>query len=278
MPKSSKKLDPKRKPFQQRDIGKLYLKKCGKKLCDYRQNKYSKYAIQWPFRALIVGPSGSGKNYLLAQLLTCKEYLPPIDKLYIFSNSIDQELYELLDKVHNKIEDEKEEEEQEEEIKDDNEEDERNVILSSDIDSSRELFDRLRERPDKSNQVLVVFDDINQSTQQKKILEDFWCFSRPNNISVILLSQTFSMKIPTIVRTNSTHYVLFKPANKRDIAHIKQNIFYDEINIEDIIMNACTNKYDYLLVNKITSNQEMTFLKNWHIHLKPFVLERMAGK
>jgi len=298
MPKSNKK-EPKRRPFQQRDIGKLYLKKCGKKLNNYRQNKYSDYAIQWPFRLLVNGKSGSGKNFLLAQMLTCREYLSPIDKLYIFSNSIDQELYDLLDKVHNKIEEEKqdipEEEEQdltpamfndvyekppepEEPEETAPEEDTRNVILSSNIEEARTLFDALRERSPKDDQICVVFDDVAQSPTQKKILEDYWCFSRPNNISVILLTQTLSMKVPTNVRTNSTHYILFKPPNQRDMRHIKDNIFSDDIDIKTLLLSACTQPYDYLLVNTMTKDPERRFLKNWCIHLKPDIVNRIINK
>ena len=47
----------------------------------------------WPFRMLIIGPSGSGKTNTLLHLIN---NLHHIDKIYLYSNDINEPKYEYL--------------------------------------------------------------------------------------------------------------------------------------------------------------------------------------
>ena len=47
----------------------------------------------WPFRMLIIGPSGSGKSNVLLHLIN---NLHPIDKSYLYAKDIDEPKYEYL--------------------------------------------------------------------------------------------------------------------------------------------------------------------------------------
>ena len=50
-------------------------------------NKSSSERNDWPFRMLIIGPSGSGKRNTLLHLIN---NLHPIDKIYLYAKDIDK--------------------------------------------------------------------------------------------------------------------------------------------------------------------------------------------
>ena len=56
-------------------------------------NKKLKEDNDWPFRMLIIGPSGSGKTNILLHLIN---NLHPIDKIYLYTKSIDDKKYQFL--------------------------------------------------------------------------------------------------------------------------------------------------------------------------------------
>ena len=64
--------------------------------------KANKKIFPLPFRCLIVGTSGCGKTNLLYNL-KAKECGMPFHSLYIFSKSIEQEVYKDLKKVYDKL-------------------------------------------------------------------------------------------------------------------------------------------------------------------------------
>ena len=60
-------------------------------------SKTDKYSLPSPFRCMIVGASGSGKTTLLYTLIV-KDWGIPFRYLYIFTKSMDQPLYQGLQK------------------------------------------------------------------------------------------------------------------------------------------------------------------------------------
>ena len=61
-------------------------------------NKVPKSIFPLPFRCMIVGPLGCGKTTLLYNLIV-KEWGIPFHYLYIFSKSIDQNIYQGLKRL-----------------------------------------------------------------------------------------------------------------------------------------------------------------------------------
>ena len=57
------------------------------------KKKISSENNDWPFRMLIIGPSGSGKRNTLLHLI---DKFHPIDKIYIYAKDTDEEKYQYL--------------------------------------------------------------------------------------------------------------------------------------------------------------------------------------
>ena len=56
-------------------------------------NKKENKDNNWPFRMLIIGPSGSGTTNTLLHLIN---NLHPIDKIYLYAKDINEKKYEYL--------------------------------------------------------------------------------------------------------------------------------------------------------------------------------------
>ena len=56
-------------------------------------NKNENKNNNWPFRMLIIGPSGSGETNVLLHLIN---NLHPIDKIYLYAEDLDELKYEYL--------------------------------------------------------------------------------------------------------------------------------------------------------------------------------------
>ena len=62
-------------------------------------NKWKKYFIHLILRAIITGPSNSGKTYFLTNLIL--NIIDDFQKIYIYSPSLHQDLYQKLIKCFN---------------------------------------------------------------------------------------------------------------------------------------------------------------------------------
>ena len=56
-------------------------------------NKKKTSSDDWPFRMLIIGPSGLGKTNTLLHLI---DKFHPIDKIYLYAKDTDEENYQYL--------------------------------------------------------------------------------------------------------------------------------------------------------------------------------------
>ena len=65
-------------------------------------NKVDKNIFLLPLRCMIVGTSGCGKTTLLYNLIT-KKWGIPFHYLYVFSKSLDQDIYRKLKKIYGKL-------------------------------------------------------------------------------------------------------------------------------------------------------------------------------
>ena len=141
----------------------------------------------WPFRKLIIGPSGSGEtNYLLNSV---KKDNNIIDKIYLYAKDLEEPKYQLF--------------------------------------MYRSIYDDINDYNKKrQRKVLIVFDDMishvisNKTAQQ--VLKELFIRYRKLNISLCFLTQSY-FSVPKDVRLNCTHYVIFKLNNKRELQNIAIN-------------------------------------------------------
>ena len=59
-------------------------------------NKNEKKDNNWPFRMLIIGPSGSSKTNTLLHLMQNLNKTTPVDKIYLYAKGLTEPKYEFL--------------------------------------------------------------------------------------------------------------------------------------------------------------------------------------
>ena len=123
--------------------------------------------------------------------------------------------------------------------------------------------------PRRKRKILIVFDDMiaDIMTNEKihAITKKLFIRRRELNISLIFITQSY-FKFPKDVRLNSTHYLIIKIHNKREV----QNLAFDhsaDIGYKDFlkIYRNCTNDpYSFLTVHTtLPANNPMIFRKNF---------------
>ena len=98
----------------------------------------------------------------------------------------------------------------------------------------------------KDRKILTVFDDMIADIMTNKkfqaIIKELFIRCRKLNMSLVFTTQSY-FRVPKDVRLNSTHYLLMKIHNKREL----QNIAFDhsaDIEYKDFlkIYRNCTNE------------------------------------
>ena len=78
----------------------------------------------------------------------------------------------------------------------------------------------------RKRKILIVFDDIIADIMTNKkfqaIIKEFFIRCRKLNISLVFLTQSYFF-VPKDVRLNSTHYLIMKINNKRELQNIAIN-------------------------------------------------------
>ena len=78
----------------------------------------------------------------------------------------------------------------------------------------------------KKRKILIVFDDmiadIITNKKFKSIIEELFIRCRKLNIALLFITQCY-FSVPKDVRLNSTHYLIMKINNKRELQNIASN-------------------------------------------------------
>ena len=162
----------------------------------------------WPFRMLIIGPSGSGKNNTLLHLIN---NLHPIDKIYLYAKDIHEPKYEYfinkreqagiknLNDPHPFIE------------------------YSNDMNDALDDINGYNKNRDKK--VLIVFHDmiadIEYNKNFKRTIKELFYRTRKINVSIVFFTQSYFRALKDAI-INSTHYILMKIGNKKELKRIAE--------------------------------------------------------
>ena len=191
-----------------------------------------------PVRCIITGPSECGKTYFLTNMILniFNEY----DKIYIYSPSLHQDLYQKLIKcfsnyipvniISNIL----------------NEEDIDIVIeelVNKDFQKSDieiETFNNIEELKfpqEYENNSIIILDDLNEKEINNDKIQAMFKRGRHNNLSIFMITQDYYEMPKRTIRANGNIFHLFKPNNYLDV----RNIYQDKAS-----MDMTLNEFKYL--------------------------------
>ena len=212
---------------------------------------------KWPYipdhlyRILIIGGSGSGKTDALLNLINEQD---DIDKIYLHVKDLREPKYGFLIKKRENAE-----------IKHLNDP---NAFIecSNTMDGIYENIDDYN--PIRKRKKLIAFDDMIADIMTNKkfqaIIKELFIRCRKLNISLAFVTQSY-FSVPKDVRLNSTHYLIMKINNKRELQNITINHSAD-IDYQDFIKiyRECTKEpYNFLTIDTtLPASDPLRFRKN----------------
>lgn len=174
-------------------------------------------------RCIISGPSNSGKTNLVFNILTDSNGLH-FKNVYIFSKSLHQPKYKLLEKILSDVKD----------------------VSYFKYNSNDDIIEPQNAKPYS----VFIFDDV--SSENQSMVQKYFTMGRHNYIDSIYIGQTYS-KIPKqLIRDNVNVLVLFKQdeTNLKHIYndHVGSDIMYK--TFREICSMAWQDKYGFLVIVK----------------------------
>ena len=190
-----------------------------------------------PFRMLIIGPSGSGKTNTLLHLIN---NLHPIDKIYLDAKDIHETKYEYLINKREQAG-----------IKNLND---LKAFIEYSYDMNDVLDDINNYNNNRDKKVLIVFDDmisdIEYNKNFKRIIKELFYRARKINVSIVFITQSYFRALKD-ARLNSTHYILVKINNKKELKKITEEKS-GHLDYKDFLKmyNYCTREsYSFMLID-----------------------------
>ena len=218
------------------------------------KKKISSENDDWPFRMLIIGPSGSGKTNTLLHLI---DKFHPIDKIYLYAKDTDEEKYQYLINKREQAG-----------IKNLNDP-HAFIEYSNDMNDVLEDINSYNKKRDKK--VLIIFDDVIADIMRSEKFKELFIRCRKVNISIVFITQSY-FGTPKDVRLNSTHYILMKIGNKKELNSIaEENSDHLDFKVFLKIYNYCTkDPYSFMMVDT-RPTARITFKKNFDESIKNFI-------
>ena len=194
---------------------------------------------------MIIGGSRPRKTNALLNLIKEQD---DIDKIYLYAKDLSEAKYEFLIK--------KREDAGIKHLNDSN----AFIECSNTMDDVYENIDDYN--PSRKRKILIVFDDMIADIMTNKkfqaIIKELFIRWRKLNISLAFITQSY-FSFPKDVRINSTHYLIMKFNNKRELQNVTLNYSAD-IDYKDFtkIYRECTKEpYSFLAID--THCQRMIF-------------------
>ena len=207
-----------------------------------------------PVRCIITGPSNVGKSYFLTNLIL--NIINEYDKIYIYSPSLHQDLYQKLIKFFNNyipihiIPNILNEEDIDVVIEE--------IVNNKDFqksDTEIETFDNREELKfpqEYENNSIIILEDLNEKEINNEKIQAMFKGGRHNDLSVFIISQDYYELPKRTIRANGNIYHIFKPNNFRDV----QNLYQDKSSMDmtlnefKLLTSTCWNeKYQPLTID-----------------------------
>ena len=236
----------------------------------------SKYQVvpKVPFRAIITGPSGSGKSVLLTNIIL-DIYKNVFSRVYIWSPSIEVDSIWLPVKKYIK---------QQMKVNTDKEKcwfEEFNVEdLERVLDTQHKITEYSKKhKMKKLYPILLVLDDIADDpriARYSKLLNSVYVRGRHNGISVLTSVQKFNA-LNTLIRVNATHLFFYKVRNFKEIDLLqeelsalprKENLQEAKKLIYKIYEVATAEPHNFLYINLLQTDLNKMFMKNFNSYIQ----------
>ena len=200
---------------------------------------------------MIISGSGSGKRNTLLNLITERD---DIDKIYLYAKDLSKPKYEYLIKKRENAG-----------IKHLNDP-KAFIEYSNAMDDVYENIDDYN--PNRKRKTLIVFDgmiaDMMGNKKFRAIIKELFIRCRKLNILLVFITQSY-FSVPKDVRLNSTHYLIMKINNKRELQNIAINHSAD-IDYKDFmkIYRECTREpFNFLTIDTtLPASDPLRFRKN----------------
>ena len=214
-------------------------------------NEKWSYIPDHPYKILIIGGSGSKKTNMLLNLIKEQD---DIEKIYLYAKDLSEPEYEFLIKKRKNGG-----------IKHANNP---NAFIecSNTMDDIYENIDDYN--LGRKRKILIVFDDMKTDIMNNKkfkaIIKELFISCRKLNISFVFITQSY-FTVPKDVRLNSTHYLIMKINNRKELQNIAINHSAD-IDYQDFIKiyRECTKEpYNFLTIDTtLPASDPLRFRKN----------------
>ena len=212
-----------------------------------------------PLRCIITGPSECGKSVFLTNLIL--NIIDEYDKIYIYSPSLHQDLYQKLIKcfsnyipIHiipnmlNEVDIDVVIEE---------------IVNNKDFqksDTEIETFDNIEELKfpqEYENNSFVILDDSNQKEMDDPRVQAMFKRSRLKNLSIFIISQDYYELRKKTIRCNGNIFHIFKPNNFRDVINLYQDKSSLDMTLNEfkLLTSTCWNEKNQPLTIDMTKDK-----------------------
>ena len=199
-----------------------------------------------PVRCIITGPSECGKSVFLTNLIL--NIINEYDKIYIYSPSLHQDLYQKLIKCFSNyipihiipnILNEEDIDIVIDEIVN-NKDFEKSVIEIKTFDNIEEL--RFPQEYEKIS--IIILDDLNEKEINNDKIQAMFKRGRHNNLSILIISQDYYELPKRTIRCNGNIFHLFKPNSYLDVRNIYQDKASMDMTLNEfkLLTSTCWNK------------------------------------
>ena len=199
---------------------------------------------------MIIGDSGSGKTNALLNLIKEQDN---IDKFYLYAKHLSKPKYEFLNKKR----------EDAEHFNDSN----AFIECSNTMD---DVYENINDyNSSRKRKILIVFDDMIPDIMTNKkfqaIIKELFARCRKLNILLVFITLSY-FPVPKDVRLNSTHYLIMKINNKRELQNIAITHSAD-IDYKDFmkIYRECTKEpHSFLKIDTtLPASDPLRFRRNF---------------
>ena len=207
-----------------------------------------------PVKCIITGPSECGKSVFLTNIIL--NIINEYDKIYIYSPSLHQDLYQKLIKCfiiyipNNIISNILNEEDIDIVIEE--------IVNNKDFEKSNteietyESIEDLKFPQDYENNSIIILDDLIEKEINNDKIQAMFKRGRHNNLSIFIISQVYYELPKKTIRANGNIFHLFKTNNYLDVRNFYQDKASMDMTLDEFksLISLCWNeKYQPLTID-----------------------------